>query len=83
MIRLITLLALALFSLTACYLFNSRDPSPPPQDVFHKVILANPTEAKLHTLFVWQFARETVTSSGFRIVTGSHLRSIGIPDRSR
>jgi len=83
MIRLLILALIAPCLLAGCYLFNSRDLSPLPQNAFHEVITANPTEAKLHTLFVWQFARETVTSTGFRIVTGSHLRSIVIPDRTR
>jgi hypothetical protein len=67
--------------LAACYLFNSKDPGLPPEDMFHVSLLYGLDEARLDTLHVWIFPAESILPDGYRIDTAGHLRTLFIPSR--
>jgi hypothetical protein len=78
-IAALTLATAALLS--ACYLFNSKEPGPPPENVFHGNLLYSLDEARLETLHLWVFPTETILADGYRINTSGHLRTLFIPNR--
>ena len=80
-LRTAVLIASAALLLGACYLFNSKEPGLPPEDVFHGNLLYSLDEARLETLNVWVFPTETILPDGYRIDAAGHLRTFFIPSR--